>query len=337
MVLGGGFSLVAAEPQSSKGLDSCGNTLVGLQHLDTFSDLDSDNEFVTDLTRFARDNSEYIGNKRQRLELTPFDNESLLSEDSLDEFTEELSSTVTSPETPLPSDESFVKSKPAKKARKSTKKSSKRAPVKADPCHSDFSDMESEAADYSEQTNDNKEASSSHDTPAGSTDGNTTTSGSAANSSNQPIARRGRKQSLTDDPSKTFVCTLCSRRFRRQEHLKRHYRSLHTHDKPFECHECGKKFSRSDNLSQHARTHGSGAITLGVLEEGELPLTENGSPLDQSDTSALGARLFEAAAAAAENITDSSSSSTGGSRKNSTSPHPSAEGTKSMKKRKRED
>jgi len=49
-----------------------------------------------------------------------------------------------------------------------------------------------------------------------------------------PVSRRGRKQSLTDDPSKTFVCTLCSRRFRRQEHLKRHYRSLHTQDKPFE-------------------------------------------------------------------------------------------------------
>ncbi|KAK2598996.1 hypothetical protein QQS21_005530 [Conoideocrella luteorostrata] len=73
-----------------------------------------------------------------------------------------------------------------------------------------------------------------------------------------PTNRRGRKQSLTEDPSKTFVCDLCNRRFRRQEHLKRHYRSLHTQDKPFECGECGKKFSRSDNLAQHARTHASG-------------------------------------------------------------------------------
>jgi C2H2 transcription facotor len=82
-----------------------------------------------------------------------------------------------------------------------------------------------------------------------------------------PVNRRGRKQSLTEDPSKTFVCELCNRRFRRQEHLKRHYRSLHTQDKPFECNECGKKFSRSDNLSQHARTHGSGAIVMDLIED----------------------------------------------------------------------
>lgn len=85
-----------------------------------------------------------------------------------------------------------------------------------------------------------------------------------------PVNRRGRKQSLTEDPSKTFVCELCNRRFRRQEHLKRHYRSLHTQDKPFECNECGKKFSRSDNLAQHARTHGSGAIVMDLIDEGAM-------------------------------------------------------------------
>lgn len=86
------------------------------------------------------------------------------------------------------------------------------------------------------------------------------------------VSRRGRKQSLTDDPSKTFVCTLCSRRFRRQEHLKRHYRSLHTGDKPFECTDCGKKFSRSDNLSQHQRTHGAGTMVMGVLQPGDAQM-----------------------------------------------------------------
>jgi len=92
-------------------------------------------------------------------------------------------------------------------------------------------------------------------------------SAAATPSGSGSISRRGRKQSLTDDPSKTFVCTLCSRRFRRQEHLKRHYRSLHTHDKPFECTDCGKKFSRSDNLSQHQRTHGAGTMVMGVLSQ----------------------------------------------------------------------
>ncbi|PKS06620.1 hypothetical protein jhhlp_007369 [Lomentospora prolificans] len=87
-----------------------------------------------------------------------------------------------------------------------------------------------------------------------------------------PANRRGRKQSLTEDPSKTFVCDLCNRRFRRQEHLKRHYRSLHTQEKPFECNECGKKFSRSDNLAQHARTHGSGAIVMGLIDDHDAHL-----------------------------------------------------------------
>lgn len=88
--------------------------------------------------------------------------------------------------------------------------------------------------------------------------------------------RRGRKQSLTEDPSKTFVCDLCNRRFRRQEHLKRHYRSLHTQEKPFECSECGKKFSRSDNLVQHARTHAGGSMAISLVDNGDAPAYDSG-------------------------------------------------------------
>lgn len=97
--------------------------------------------------------------------------------------------------------------------------------------------------------------------------------GSSGSDSGTPASapnRRGRKQSLTEDPSKTFVCDKCNRRFRRQEHLKRHWRSLHTEDKPFECNECGKKFSRSDNLTQHQRTHGSGAIVMNLIDEHDM-------------------------------------------------------------------
>ncbi|SCV00762.1 LANO_0F08460g1_1 [Lachancea nothofagi CBS 11611] len=66
---------------------------------------------------------------------------------------------------------------------------------------------------------------------------------------------RGRKPSPILDSSKHFACEFCDRRFKRQEHLKRHVRSLHMGEKPFGCHLCGKKFSRSDNLNQHIKTH----------------------------------------------------------------------------------
>jgi hypothetical protein len=123
----------------------------------------------------------------------------------------------------------------------------------------------------------------------------------------QPTARRGRKQSLTDDPSKTFVCTICQRRFRRQEHLKRHYRSLHTHDKPFECRECGKKFSRSDNLSQHQRTHGAGAIQMEVLDR-EQQQQLHASLYEAQSPGALGGILYHAADAVSSSASSSTSS-----------------------------
>lgn len=66
---------------------------------------------------------------------------------------------------------------------------------------------------------------------------------------------RGRKPSPIPDASKQFGCEFCDRRFKRQEHLKRHVRSLHMGEKPFNCLICGKKFSRSDNLNQHVKTH----------------------------------------------------------------------------------
>lgn len=115
----------------------------------------------------------------------------------------------------------------------------------------------------------------SNQASSGSSNATETKNGSEVNSGSEnagsslpaPTSRRGRKQSLTEDPSKTFICDICNRRFRRQEHLKRHYRSLHTHEKPFECSDCGKKFSRSDNLAQHARTHGAGAIVMNLIDD----------------------------------------------------------------------
>lgn len=197
----------------------------------------------------------------------------------------------------------------------------------------------------STQASDSQQSSTTSENQGASSDGhnNASTTANTPVANFQPVNRRGRKQSLTEDPSKTFVCTLCSRRFRRQEHLKRHYRSLHTHDKPFECLDCGKKFSRSDNLSQHSRTHGNGAIVLGVLEDGELPPTQSLDNLEVTDTDKLGTLLFEAAQAAAAD-TSSSSPSSAGSARDSLSPpppmtksEPFAENAKLPKKRKRED
>ncbi|KAK5624448.1 hypothetical protein RRF57_000164 [Xylaria bambusicola] len=131
-----------------------------------------------------------------------------------------------------------------------------------------------------------------------------------------PANRRGRKQSLTEDPSKTFVCELCNRRFRRQEHLKRHYRSLHTQDKPFECNECGKKFSRSDNLAQHARTHGSGAIVMNLIDGSEEGL-DMMAPAD-SDYHNFGKVLFQVASeipGSSSDFSDDSQSESSGKKK----------------------
>jgi 5-methylcytosine-specific restriction endonuclease McrA len=125
-----------------------------------------------------------------------------------------------------------------------------------------------------------------------------------------PVNRRGRKQSLTEDPSKTFVCDLCNRRFRRQEHLKRHYRSLHTQEKPFECNECGKKFSRSDNLAQHARTHAGGAIVMNLIEEGEVPSFDASGmmgPPSSDDYTTYGKVLFQIASEVPGSSSDLSS------------------------------
>ncbi|KAF9554132.1 hypothetical protein CPC08DRAFT_197664 [Agrocybe pediades] len=65
------------------------------------------------------------------------------------------------------------------------------------------------------------------------------------------------------DPDKKderlYVCTVdgCGKCFHRGEHLKRHIRSIHTHEKPFKCTFplCQKYFNRHDNLLQHLKVH----------------------------------------------------------------------------------
>ena len=346
-LLGRSPVLINPEPQYIKPLTSLStSSLSSFLPLDSLSDFDSENEFVTDLSKFSTpEPTVYLGSKRQRLELLSFEDEEFLSEDSFEDF-EDLRQFASTHLPTLPEfqvAEFFSEETPSKmkvKKRTSSKKFNRKSlpnETLADGGNGTQQNHTNATGSSPQQNSGSQPTSTAPDSHAGSSDGNAATSNTTSLSTpTLPIARRGRKQSLTEDPSKTFVCTLCSRRFRRQEHLKRHYRSLHTHDKPFECNECGKKFSRSDNLSQHARTHGSGAIVMGVLEDGELPPVEGLETVDHEDTGMLGAALFEAAQAATAGGTSSSSSSVGSAR-DSLSPAPSVENSKLLKKRKRED
>lgn len=284
-------------------------------------ELDSEDET---LIKFEDSNAYYLGEKRRRLSISWAEQEDIFSEGSL-EIEYDESCLHAGLHTPPDSEDSQNSEDDESISMSQSKKTQPRKTKKT----TDVAKKGSSAANGRASTTASQQ-SSSH--KAGSSDDKTTTESRANDASTPvPVSRRGRKQSLTDDPSKTFVCNICNRRFRRQEHLKRHYRSLHTHDKPFECTECGKKFSRSDNLAQHARTHGSGGVVVGLVE------TNDGSSnmgFEESDPTVLGHALYEAAKAAAAKSTSPSSN---GTSDYESSLSPSAEAKKQQKKRKRED
>ncbi|KAL1923049.1 uncharacterized protein VTP21DRAFT_9425 [Calcarisporiella thermophila] len=87
-----------------------------------------------------------------------------------------------------------------------------------------------------------------------------------------PRAPKGRRRTTVSNPSdashevasggeheehRPFICpfTECQRRFKRQQHWKRHIRSSHTSIRPFTCPHCPKAFTRSDSLTVHIKTH----------------------------------------------------------------------------------
>jgi hypothetical protein len=319
------------------------DTLGGLPTFDNFSDLDSEDEFVNGIVNFTpTDNTFYLGDKRQRVASYTVEEDEFLSEQSLGDLEDEelfarsgLSASC---------DWSQSESEDATGAMRTKKRGNKSSSSDSD------SDLGLGSIIKKAQANVNRrgdqtqaEGSSTQQQSSAAPSQETSENNAPVSSSSEPpvhtpsapVNRRGRKQSLTEDPSKTFVCALCSRRFRRQEHLKRHYRSLHTQDKPFECHECGKKFSRSDNLAQHSRTHGNGAIVMGVLDANEVNQADTPT-FDDSDAGALGAVLYEAAQAAANKST-TPESSLGSPAHKMESPTPSVDMKRPIKKRKRED
>lgn len=337
----GGSSLTLTTPETSQApfSSSAEATLSTLPTFDSFSDLDSDEELVGGAADFApsTSNTFYLGDKRQRVGPYVLDEDEFLSEQGFEDLDDEdalarsgLPTTISLSEL-QPADDSATGDMRVKK--RASRKSMQKKPV---------SDTDSDAYDSLEnQPPVNSRGNTTQDqatAPQGSTQSDEKTDSTAAVSGSSdgaapppvPVNRRGRKQSLTDDPSKTFVCSLCSRRFRRQEHLKRHYRSLHTQDKPFECSECGKKFSRSDNLAQHARTHGGGSVVMGVIDTSN-DVTPSTQSYEETDAGVLGAVLYEAANAAATQSTTSESSSSVASDSSSSGDR------RPQKKRKREE
>lgn len=264
------------------------------------ADFDSEDEFEGFVNFAPTENAIYYGDKRQRVStLSSISEEDFLLEESFDDL-EDTDTFVSAGLPSPPNSETTCEAAPKPKRKANSRKMKKSiSPADAD----------ADTGANGQETSTQNESSKSSSQPPKSGDDHS--SSQPPHDHDNPVLqpqvnRRGRKQSLTEDPTKTFVCNICNRRFRRQEHLKRHYRSLHTHDKPFECTDCGKKFSRSDNLAQHARTHGTGAMVLSVLGDDCAP--RYSMPFDQ-ETHDLGHTLYEAAVAAAARSTSGSVSS----------------------------
>ncbi|KAF5610573.1 early growth response [Fusarium tjaetaba] len=73
------------------------------------------------------------------------------------------------------------------------------------------------------------------------------------------------------------VCSICSQRFAKAEHLHRHVRS-HTKEKPFTCPVCDKRFTRQDTLLRHSRSHQTPQHTL-TEETSQSPGTQDGDSI----------------------------------------------------------
>jgi hypothetical protein len=212
------------------------DTLGGLPTFGDFSDLDSEDEFVNGIVNFApTDNTLYLGDKRQRIAPYTSEEDGFLSEQSLEDLEdEELFARSGLPLCDWSQSETDdatgdMRTKKRVTPRKQVNKSSS-------PSDSD-SDLGLGSIIKKAQANVNRrgetsqaEGSSTQQQTSGAPSQETSESNAPVSSSSEPPAhtptapvnRRGRKQSLTEDPSKTFVCALCSRRFRRQQNLNRH-------------------------------------------------------------------------------------------------------------------
>lgn len=279
----------------------------GLPSFDDISDLESEDDFVNGLVNLGE---APIGDLKRSRSATCSTTVSLGQDpffaEGAGDFDFEDATGLPSPSN-SGSDSDSHQDKKFKKSKKETRKAAPTMDVAADT-----QSVKTEEQQPQQTPNDNTAANNPSTPAAASTP--TATGSNATGPQQNPPVRRGRKQSLTEDPSKPFVCELCNHRFRRQEHLKRHYRSLHTQEKPFQCNECGKKFSRSDNLSQHARTHGTGAIVMNLMDNSEegLDMLPQGGNQDYHN---FGKVLFQVASEVAGSSSESSSEESDGNGK----------------------
>ncbi|KAK3311255.1 uncharacterized protein B0T15DRAFT_489875 [Chaetomium strumarium] len=250
----------ATSPSSSLHFNSQLASSHGLPSFDSFSDLDSEDDFVNGLVRLNDCTATQTSRSRassDALSLTP---SSYLCVDDSEDFEAGDSFGTHN----LLSPPELCDGSDAQRHKRFKKSNDSSKPIMNIAADSQSGSTQGQSPAGNPESGSSNATESKH-----SSESNSGSDNARSTPLPVPTSRRGRKQSLTEDPSKTFVCDICNRRFRRQEHLKRHYRSLHTQEKPFQCSECGKKFSRSDNLAQHARTHGSGAIVMNIIDNAE--------------------------------------------------------------------
>ncbi|KAJ2788237.1 hypothetical protein GGI15_000042 [Coemansia interrupta] len=113
-------------------------------------------------------------------------------------------------------------------------------------------------------------------------------------SSKRPGKRSGAKKESKssahpeeEGEQRRYVCEYagCTKQFKRQEHLKRHFR-VHTGERPYKCPapDCSKVFARMDNLNQHIRTHvnrktANRQLTKSVVDVAQLRSADQGEPI----------------------------------------------------------